>query len=189
VASLEQLYGIGKMGEIGLPAATTFALLPQPEWEAIPARVRSQGMDGIRELLETAREHGLASAHFRALLHIAIGRKVTRLNGTVISSGVTWRELAALLKELHFDRELARQSGADPGTLAPRDRERFWYSAIALAHVDSPEVSAAADDLAGPLKKLGFLIGPNPTALAAPSRKAEAKGKAKDDKPTKGKKK
>jgi len=142
---------------------------------------------GIRELLAAARDHGLAAGHFQGLLHIAIGRRISRPNGTVVSAGITWRELAPLLKELRFDRELVRAFGADPEALAPRDRERFWYSAIAQARVDTPEASADADAIIGELKKLGFIVGPNPTAAA--TRKPPAKGPAKTEKPPKGKKK
>jgi hypothetical protein len=95
-------------------------------------------MDGTRELLEAIRDNGLAAGRFRGVLHIAIGRKVTRPDGTVVSAGVTWRELARLLKQLRFDKDLVRELGADPEALAPRDRQRFWYSAIALARVDAP---------------------------------------------------
>src|SRR5262245_5506545 len=91
---------------------------------------RSHGMDGIRELLSAARDAGLASGNFRALLHIAIGRKVTKPDGTTISTGLTWRELAAELKNLRFDTDLVKEYGADPDALTARDRERFWYSAI-----------------------------------------------------------
>ena len=161
----------------------------QPEWEAMPARVRSHGMDGIRELLEAVRDRGLAVGHFRGLLHTAIGRRITRTNGAAVSTGITWRELAGMLKELRFDRELVREFGADPDTLAPRDRERFWYTAIAQAHVDSIEANAEADALMADLKKLGFLVGPNPTLATSPLKKAEPKSKPKDEKPAKGKKK
>ena len=88
-------------------------------------------MDGIRELLEAVRDRGLAVGHFRGLLHTVIGRRITRINGAPVSTGITWRELAGMLKELRYDRELVREFGADPDTLAPRDRERFWYTAIA----------------------------------------------------------
>ena len=90
-------------------------------------------MDGIREVLEAALHKGLIGGNFRGLLHIAIGRTITRPDGTPLSKGLTWREVAALLKLLKFDRELVREFGADPDQLAPRDRERFWYSAIAAA--------------------------------------------------------
>ena len=148
-------------------------------------------MDGLREVLEAARDRGFAVGRFRGLLHIAIGRRITRANGTLLSAGVTWRELAAVLKELRFDRDLVREFGAEPETLAPRDRERFWYTAIAQAHVDSPSANADADALIGELKKLGFIVGPNPTAIApaSPKRAEPPKAKAKDEKPTKGKKK
>jgi hypothetical protein len=146
--------------------------------QAVP---RSHGMDGIHEVLEAARNQGLLVGRFRGLLHIAIGRRITRSNGTVLSSGVTWRELAPILKELRFDRDLVREFGADPDTLAPRDRERFWYSAISQARVDSVEASTEADALAAELKKLGFLVGPNPALIAKPG--------AASSKPPKGKKK
>jgi hypothetical protein len=136
-------------------------------------------MDGTRELLEAIRDNGLAAGRFRGVLHIAIGRKVTRPDGTVVSTGVTWRELAALLKLLRFDKELVRELGADPEALAPRDRQRFWYSAIALGKVDSPEAVAEAERLVGPLKDLGFVVGPLPGASAphAPKKKDAAKEK------------
>jgi hypothetical protein len=152
-------------------------------------------MDGLRELLEAIRDRGLAPGHLRAVLHIAIGRKITRPDGSVVSAGITWRELAGLLKQLRFDKELVREVGADPDTLAPRDRERFWYAAIAVAHVDSREAVAEADRLAPRLKDLGYVIGPSPTAAipppppsahpapaAKPKPPAAAKEKEKDDK-------
>lgn len=169
-----------------------------PEVKQTTSRGRSQGMDGIRELLEAARDRGLPTGNFRGLLHIAIGRTVTRPDGSVISKGLTWRELAGLLKQLRFDRELVREFGADPETLAPRDRERFWYAAIAAARVDSREAVAEADRLVAPLRGLGYHIGPAPSALggrvpavAPPSRPAsepKTKGKKKDEKPGKKKK-
>lgn len=153
-------------------------------------------MDGIRDLLEAARTNGLIAGHFRGLLHIAIGRRVARADGSVVSSGLTWRELANLLKLLRFDRELVREFGADPEALAPRDRERFWYSAIAQAKVDSREANAEADRLVDRLKDLGFIVGPSPSVSAppappprakpSPEKRAEPK---KEEKPTKKKKK
>ena len=131
-------------------------------------------MDGTRELLEAVRDHGLAAGRFRGVLHVAIGRKVTRPDGTVVSTGVTWREVAALLKLVRFDKELVRELGADPEALAPRDRQRFWYSAIALGRVDSPEALAEAERLVGPLKDLGFIVAPPPGAAPPPSKKKEA---------------
>ncbi len=122
-------------------------------------------MDGLRELLEAARANGLVSGHFRGLLHIAIGRRVTKLDGTKISDGMTWRPLAALLKTLRFDPEYGREVGADPDTLSPRDRERYWYAVIGMAGVDSSQAVAEAEKLAEALKPLGYLVGPAPAGL------------------------
>lgn len=126
-------------------------------------------MDGIRDFLELVRSQGLAVGHFRGLLHIAIGRKVTTSAGAIVSSGLTWRELAAHLKLLRFDKDLVRDLGADPEALAPRDRTRFWYSAIALAHVDSAEALADAEKLAVKLKEHGYIVGPAPAMSPSPA--------------------
>jgi hypothetical protein len=163
------------MGEVdrtvllGDVSVTPRAEAPGTERDCGQSYTRSHGMDGIRELLSAARDSGLAASHFRGLLHIAIGRKITRPDGTVVSMGLTWRVLAQELKSLRFDQELVRQLGVDPDALVARDRERFWYSAIALAQVDSPEAVAAGDQLAPKLKNLGFLVGPAPSALLAAS--------------------
>lgn len=136
---------------------------------------RGHGMDGIRELLTAVRDNNLAAGHFRGLLHVAIGRKITRPDGAVVSTGFTWRVLAQELKALRFDQEFVRELGVEPSVLAARDRERFWYSAIALAHVDGPEAVAAAEQLAHKLKALGYLVGPPPAALAgSPPPRARA---------------
>jgi hypothetical protein len=154
-------------------------------------------MEGIRDLLETARANGLVAGRFRGLLHIAIGRTVTKPDGSRLSAGLTWREIATLLKTLRFDPELGRELGADPDTLSPRDRERYWYAVIALARVDGPDAVAQADQLIGPLKEHGYVVAP--TAGAAPpaardKTKPTAKDKAapkadKPDDPPKKKKK
>lgn len=192
------------MGELyptvpaGVVPSADRVIRPQAERQPNPDRGRSQGMDGIRELLDAARDHQLVPGHFRGLLHIAIGRKVTHTDGTVVSNGMTWRELAGWLKQLRFDRELVRELGADPDALAPRDRERFWYSAIAAARVDTREAVTEAEALAARLKPFGFVVGPSPAALAAaPSpptlqakaKPAESKAKPKETPQPKRKKK
>lgn len=154
-------------------------------------------MDGIRDLLDSARAAGLVAGHFRGFLHIAIGRTVTGADGSPVSTGLTWRELAALLKLLKFDRELVREYGADPEELSPRDREKFWYVAIARAGVDSAAAVAEADRLAGPLRALGYVVAPAPRLgrvapappPAAPPPKPTGKAKPKAPPPKKGKKK
>ncbi len=126
-------------------------------------------MDGLRDFLEAVRQHGLIEGNLRGLFHILIGRRITKADGTVISTGLTWRQLANLLKTLRFEPELVAQVGADPDSLAPRDRQRFWYSAIALAKPDSPEARAEADRLAAAIKPLGYVIGPGPAAAGRPA--------------------
>ncbi len=150
-----------------------------PEAEPVESRVRGHRMDSIRDMLEAARTNGLAAGRFRGLLHVAIGRSVSMPDGTKISSGATWRELAALLKALRYDPELGREAGADPDTLSPRDRERYWYAVIALARVDGPEARAEAEQLIAPLKAAGFVVAPTvgaPTPMA-PKAKPSAKEK------------
>lgn len=151
---------------VAAPAANRI-LTPPADGPADPVSDRSVGMEGIRRLLDTARDEGLVAGRFRGLLHIAIGRTVADASGAVLSRGLTWREAATLLKELRFDRELVREYGADPETLAPRDRERFWYSAIAQARVDSGDASSQADQLAPLLKPHGFVVAPSATAPRA----------------------
>src|SRR5262249_25535551 len=149
----------------------------------------SHGMDGIRELLSAVRDAGLATGNFRALLHIAIGRKITRPDGPTPLTGVTWRALPTEPKNLRFDPALGRELGPDPDPLRARGRERFWSSAIALAKVDSREAVAEAEKLAPKLKPLGFIVGPPPAGVVpeppAARPKAEPKSKAKEEKPPK----
>ena len=125
-------------------------------------------MDGLRELLERVRDHNLVAGHLRGLFHVAIGRRITTPAGALVSAGATWRELAALLKLLRYDKDLVTEVGADPEALAPRDRQRYWYSAIALARPDSPEAVAAAEKLIPLLKPLGYVVGPPPDAIRPP---------------------
>jgi hypothetical protein len=156
-------------------------------------------MDGIRDLLSALRDNGLITGNFRGVLHIAIGRRISRPDGTILSTGVTWRALATELKTLRFDQELVRELGADPEVLATRDRERFWYAAISLAHVDTPAAVAAAEQLVPKLQPLGFLVGPPPAALAPPPpatppppprlKSPEPKAREKETKPPPKKKK
>jgi hypothetical protein len=133
-------------------------------------------MDGLRSFLETLRDHNLIAGRLRGVLHVAIGRRVAKTDGTVLSTGVTWRELAALLKELRFDRAWVKEFADDPDVIAPRDRERFWYTAIGLARVDSKEAVAQAEKLAALVKPIGFVIGPSPLdAIPIPGKAAKEK--------------
>ena len=121
-------------------------------------------MDRLRELLEAIRKGGTAQGNFRGLLHALVGRRITLPDGIVVSQGLTWRELSALLKRLRWDREAVRELGLDPAALPPRDRERFWFTAIAQAGLDTAAAAQAGDQLVEPLKKLGYVVGPAPKA-------------------------
>jgi hypothetical protein len=125
-------------------------------------------MESLREFLNAVRHHGTARGNLLGLLHILIGRRITHPDGAVVSIGMTWRELAALFKQLRWDREAVHELKLDPAVLPPRDRERFWYAAIAHAGVASPAAKTAGDRLVGPLKALGYVVGPAPGAAASP---------------------
>jgi hypothetical protein len=121
-------------------------------------------MDQLREFLKAVQAHAATRGLFLGLLHILIGRRITRADGTLVSAGMTWREVAALFKKLRFDIEVVRELNLDPAELPPRDRVRFWYAAISQAGVDSPAATAAGDRLAKALAKLGYEVGSAPGA-------------------------
>lgn len=119
-------------------------------------------MDGVQSFLDELRQNGLAQGNFLGLLHVLIGRRVTRADGTPVSPGLTWRELAALFKRQRWDKDAVRELGLDPADLPPRDRQRFWYTVIAQAHVDSPAAVEAGNRLADLLQPLGYVVSPPP---------------------------
>ncbi len=63
---------------------------------------------------------------------------------------------------MRWDREAVREFGLDPEALPPRDRQRFWYTAISQAGVDTPAAAAAAERLIRALGTLGYVVGPPP---------------------------
>ena len=119
-------------------------------------------MDQLGTFLEAVRQHGAARGQLRGLLHVLIGRPIARADGTPVSSGLTWREAAALLKRLRWETETVRELGLNPAELPMRDRERFWYAAIARARIDASDAVAAGDRLARLLQTLGYVVGPAP---------------------------
>jgi len=125
---------------------------------SVNATATGRDMEGAREFLEQIRQHQLVKGHFRGLLHLLVGRTIARADGTVLSNGLTWRQLAELLKALRWDRENVRELGLNPDDLPPRERQRFWYSAIVSAQIDSPEAAADADKLSSRAKSLGFVV-------------------------------
>lgn len=174
---------MGDFGNLGVLKRT-------PDANSVRVCRRSHGrMQGTLRLLELVRDKKLAAGSLRGLFHIAIGRTVTTSDGAMASAGVTWRELAALLKDAKYDRELVRELGADPDALAPKDREKMWYQAIALAKVDSAEARAQADRLAAALKPHGFIVAPAPGGpskladLGPRTGESEPEGDAGDEEP------
>jgi hypothetical protein len=121
-------------------------------------------MDAVATFLEGLDKKGLARGHLLGLLNVLIGRRITAKDGTVVARGLTWRELAALLKRLRWDPEQVRELGLEPKELPPRDRQRYWYTAISRAHVDSAEATTAGNRFAELLRKQGYDIGPAPSA-------------------------
>lgn len=117
-------------------------------------------MDRLREFLERVRKHQADQGRFRGLLHLLIGGKIARTDGSLISAGMTWREAAALLKKLRWDREAVRELGIDPAELPPRDREKFWYLAISRADLASPSAAAEAASLLQAVEPLGYSAPP-----------------------------
>ena len=146
---------VGGSGEIGNPATVASP-------GGFPLGAGSVGMEQLREFMNSVRDSGVAAGNFLGLLNVLIGRRITRADGRTVSGGMTWRELAALFKQLRWDREDVGELKLDAAPLSPRDRERFWYLAIAHAGVASPAATAAGDRLIKPLKALGYVVGPAP---------------------------
>jgi hypothetical protein len=119
-------------------------------------------MDPLQAFLEDIKRLKLAKDHLLGLFHVLIGRRISRDDGTLISGGMTWRELATLLKKVRWSKEAVQELGLNPEDLAPRDREKYWYTAIAQAQVNSDQARAMGDKLAEMLKEKGYVIGPAP---------------------------
>src|SRR4051794_40936270 len=115
-------------------------------------------MDALRTFLDDLKRHGLERGHTLGLFHALIGRRIYKADGTLLSQGLTWRELAALLKRARWPKEAVRDLSMEPAALPPRDRQQYWYLAISLAKVDSHEALQAGDVLAAALQPLGYRI-------------------------------
>ena len=120
-------------------------------------------MDALGTLLAELKKSGLTEGNFVGFLHVLIGRSITRADDkTVISKGMTWRELAGRLKKFRWDPEAVREFGLEPDSLPPRDRQRYWYGAIMQAKIDSGTASAAGDRFVDVMRGLGYDVGPAP---------------------------
>ncbi|SRR5579884_2283135 len=119
-------------------------------------------MDRVRLFLSDVKQRGLARGNFPGLLNVLIGRRIAQPDGTPVSAGLTYRELAAQLKRVRWERDAVTELGIEPSSLPPRDRERYWYQAIVQARVDSPPAMAAGEKLAEQLRAAGYDVGPAP---------------------------
>lgn len=119
-------------------------------------------MDARLEFLTQLKRQRLAPGHFLGLLNVLIGRRVEKADGTLVSTGITWREAAALLKKVRWDKNAVKELPLDHAALPPRDREKFWYAAIAQANVGSDAAVKAGDALAAKVRAAGYVVGPAP---------------------------
>ena len=136
-------------------------------------------MNILSDFLEFVNTQGLAVGRLRGLFHICIGRTI-RSNEKIISGGVTWRELARLLKNLKFDKSLGQEVNADSDELNPKDRERYWYAVIAMAQPDSIVASIQAQELADQLQKHQIFID-GLTVSAKPKQPHHSRSKTKNE--------
>ena len=114
-------------------------------------------MDALPSLLDQIKKEDLARGRFQGFLQVLVGRRIAR-EGKVLTPGQTWRDLAAYLKKARWDIEFVRELGLDPDALPPRDRERFWYAAIARARIDSDQARQAGDLFAELLRSMGYEV-------------------------------
>jgi hypothetical protein len=118
-------------------------------------------MDALPRFFDDLKKSGQTPENFLGFLHVLIGRTITRSSdNAVVSKGITWRDLAAWLKKVRWDPEAVRELGLDPKDLPPRDRQRYWYSAILQAKVDTPAANEAGERFAAVLRTLGYEVSP-----------------------------
>ena len=119
-------------------------------------------MEALSTLLDQIKKQGLAKGNVLGFFNVLIGRRITSPKGAVLSTGLSWRDLSNWLKKNRWDPNLVKELGLDPDALPPKDRQRFWYSAITKAGVDSAAAAQAGDLFARKLDALGYEVGPPP---------------------------
>lgn len=112
----------------------------------------------LNEFLAKVRQAGIPEGCFLGLLHILVGKTLVTREGALVSRGVTWRELAARMRQARLDRELVKELGLEPTNLPPRDREAYWFEALRRAPIASPEAQNQAAQLVSWLEKLGYEV-------------------------------
>jgi hypothetical protein len=116
-------------------------------------------MDALSTLFDDVKKSGQTQGNLLGFLHVLIGRTIVRASDKVpITKGMTWRELAGWLKKVRWEPDAVRELGLDPKDLPPRDRQRYWYSAITQAKVDGADAVKAGDRFADMLRTLGYEV-------------------------------
>ena len=116
-------------------------------------------MDALSMLFELLKNNRQTQGNFLGFLNVLIGRSITRASdGAVVCKGISWRDLVGWLKKVRWDPEAVRELGLDPDDLPPRDRQRYWYTAISSAKVDSAAAQKAGDHFAAVLVGLGYQV-------------------------------
>jgi hypothetical protein len=119
-------------------------------------------MDARLALLNRIKHEGWAKGNLLGLLNVLIGRRIEDGDATPVSNGITWRELASLLKKARWDKSAVEELPIQSVVLPPRDREKFWYAVIAHAQVGSADAVKAGDRLAERMRKGGLVVGDSP---------------------------
>jgi len=57
-------------------------------------------MDALTPFFEELKEKDLVKGHFLGFLYVLIARRIVKDDGTVVSSGLSWRDLANWLKKV-----------------------------------------------------------------------------------------
>lgn len=125
-------------------------------------------MDRLRDLLIRIKREGHAEGNFLGFLNVLVGSRIEDDKGELISRGLSWRSLAALLKKIRWDKNAALELKVDMARLVPRDRERFWYQVISQAALDSPGGRESGSRFAEKLRALGYRIGGPQKAVEPP---------------------
>ena len=116
-------------------------------------------MEALATLLDHIKKQGLATGNVLGFFHVLIGRHMQRGRTAKSSPPACPR---AKLYELAQEGPLGHQPGHraeyEAEELPPKDRQRFWYGAIAKAGVDSAAAAKAGDLFGRKLEALGYQV-------------------------------
>ena len=115
-------------------------------------------MDALQVLFELLMQKDLTKGHFIGFINVLIGRRILFEDGTPVSQGLSWRDVATWLRKTRWDPDAAKELGQDPKALPPRDRQRYWFTAIAQSRIDSAAAREAGDRFAEILSKHGYQV-------------------------------